>query len=202
MTGWQAAPHRQAQRSSQRTPKAPSGQAVGRGAGGLSLSRGDSLDRGSRPGELIPQPCPLLPTAHPAKAPHSGVTEAICRGPRGLLASPMGPRAAHSRLWHLSPVQPAGQRQWPVCGSQRPPLRHPQLCGQPASKTPGRHSAETGQVMPKGPGHLPCPCFLHPELQIPVLGKDRRPEVVTPQATSRALPLNTRQPSWTTEDRD
>ena len=59
-----------------------------------------------------------------------------------------------------------------------------------------------GQVMSRGPGHLPCTCFLHPELRIPVLGKDRRPEVVTPQATSRVLPLNTRQPSWTTEDGD
>ena len=71
MTGWQAAPHRQAQRSSHRTPKAPFGQAVGREAGELSPAWGDSPDRGSRPGELGPQPCPLLPAAPTLLRPHT-----------------------------------------------------------------------------------------------------------------------------------
>lgn len=63
-------------------------------------------------------------------------------GPTGrLTASLHRPSPAHSRLWHVSPVQPAGHRQWPLCGSQRPPWRHPQLCWHPAPKRPGRHSA-------------------------------------------------------------
>ena len=56
VTVWQAAPHRQAQRSSQWAPKVPSGQAVGKGAGGLSPAPGGSPDRDRRPGELRPQP--------------------------------------------------------------------------------------------------------------------------------------------------
>lgn len=90
VTAWQAAPHRQAQRSSQRTPKVPSGQAVAKEAGRLSPARGGSPDRGSRPGELRPQPCPLLPTAHPAEAPHSGTMEATPQGPEGPPGLPHG----------------------------------------------------------------------------------------------------------------
>lgn len=70
--------------------------------------------------------------------------------PSGLPAP--APNQSYSQLWHLSPVQPVRQRQWPVCRSQRPPLRHLQLCWQPAPKWPGRHSAggeEDGVPLPR-----------------------------------------------------
>lgn len=91
-------------------------------------------------------PTPMCRLTALLRLPHRGV------GQRPPLLGPVGPpdllapapNPSYSRLWHSSPVQPAGQRQRPVCRSQRPPLRHLQLCWQPAPKRPGRHSAEVG----------------------------------------------------------
>lgn len=125
-----------------------------------------------------------MSTDHRLRLPHAsegfGPPPLGSMGPLGLPA-PV-PNLSHSRLWHSSPVHPAGQRQRPVRRSQRPPWRHVQRCWQPAPKRPGGHSAGAGTG--KGPTSWggtqeppPRPRFPHPEPRTP---RPRKGEVEAP----------------------
>lgn len=181
VTRWQAAPPPAGTvLLSQRTRTHPWDRLRGKRRAGCS-GRLPGQRRGG-PGSSARSPAPYLSVAHPGEA------STPWREPR---PHRRGPNPPHSRLWHSSPVQPAGQRQWPVCRSQRPPWRHPQTCWQPAPENPGGHSAEAGAGEGTGEGPAPGaqdtparPCFPHPEPRIACPWEGGVPSgLVTLQAT-------------------